>query len=86
MAETTVNILWLSLLDNDQPQSKFNITQKPQQTTQSFSKILNNVCDKSLSQLPKPCLKGDRLAILTTKEEYLACLEACKHNLHERII
>ncbi|KAI5418682.1 hypothetical protein KIW84_043056 [Lathyrus oleraceus] len=30
--------------------------------------------------------QGDRLAIVIPKEEYIAGVEACKHNLHRRII
>ncbi|GAU42257.1 hypothetical protein TSUD_327350 [Trifolium subterraneum] len=36
--------------------------------------------------LPQACVKGDNLAISIPEEEYDAGLNACKHNLHGRII
>ncbi|MCH85772.1 hypothetical protein A2U01_0006622, partial [Trifolium medium] len=45
-----------------------------------------NVCDIPLSQLPQACVKGDGLAIPIPEEEYLAGMDACKHNLHGRIV
>ena len=52
----------------------------------SFAEAVNNVCDIPLSQLSKLCVKGDRMAIVIPEEEYLLGLEACKHNLHGRVI
>ncbi|XP_058776082.1 uncharacterized protein LOC131650388 [Vicia villosa] len=48
--------------------------------------VSNNVCDIPLSQLPTPCLKGDRLAITIPEEEYALGVEACKHHLHGRVV
>lgn len=57
---------------------------KPQK---SFAQALNsNVCDIPFSQLPKPVIKGDLSSIEIPEDEYEACLEDCKHNLHGRII
>jgi hypothetical protein len=39
-----------------------------------------------LSQFQQPVVKGDRLAIEIPESAYEAGLEACKHNLHGRII
>jgi hypothetical protein len=39
-----------------------------------------------LSQFPQAYFKGDRLAIATPEVEYDARVDACKHNLHGRII
>jgi hypothetical protein len=50
-----------------------------------FAQALSNVCDIPLSQLPKPCVKGDRIAITIPEDEYLVGVEACKHNLHGRV-
>ncbi|KAI5416885.1 uncharacterized protein LOC127136277 [Lathyrus oleraceus] len=36
--------------------------------------------------MPKACVKRDRLSIVISEEEYLLGVEACKHNLHGRII
>lgn len=47
-----------------------------------FFQIVNNICDISVSQLPKPSIKGDMIAITIPKEEYLTGLETCKLNLH----
>lgn len=47
---------------------------------------VNNVCDIPTSQLPQPMIKGDRVAITISKDEYQDGLEAYKHNLHARII
>ncbi|GAU13228.1 hypothetical protein TSUD_245980 [Trifolium subterraneum] len=52
----------------------------------TFAQALSNVCDIPLNQFPKPCVKGDRWAIAIPEEEYLAGMEACKHNLHGKII
>jgi hypothetical protein len=52
----------------------------------SFAQAVTNVCEIPLSQLPQACVKGDRLAIAIPESDYNAGLEACKHNLHGRII
>lgn len=52
----------------------------------TFAQALSNVCDIPHSQLPKPCLKGDDLAISIPDDEYDAGLDACKHNLQGRVI
>ncbi|KAI5440249.1 hypothetical protein KIW84_025540 [Lathyrus oleraceus] len=39
-----------------------------------------------MSQLLVPCVKGDRIKIFIPEDEYHIGLEACKHNLHRRII
>jgi len=33
-----------------------------------------------------PYIKGDNFSITNLGDEYLAGVDACKHNLHERII
>lgn len=53
---------------------------------ESFVEAVNNVCDISISQFLKPCVKRDRLSIVIPEEEYLLGVEACKHNLHGRVI
>lgn len=53
---------------------------------QSFVDVVNNVCDIPLSQFLKPCVKGDRIAIPISEEEYQLGLKAGKHNLHGRVI
>ncbi|MCH81737.1 DUF4283 domain protein [Trifolium medium] len=63
------------------------VTEKNQpKTLKSFAQAVSNVCEIPQSQLPQACLKGDRLAIPIPEEEYSAGVEACKFNLHRRII
>ncbi|KAI5391556.1 hypothetical protein KIW84_076388 [Lathyrus oleraceus] len=45
----------------------------------SFVEAVNNVCDIPLSQLPKPSVKGDKLAIVIPEEEYQLGLKAWAH-------
>lgn len=53
----------------------------------SFASVVsNNVCDIPLSQLPTPCLKGDRLAISIPEEKYQLGVETCKHHLYGRVV
>ncbi|PNY02253.1 hypothetical protein L195_g025558 [Trifolium pratense] len=52
----------------------------------SFAQALNNVCDVPLNHLPKPCLKGDDIAIKIPQEEYKASLEDCQNHLHGRLL
>lgn len=44
------------------------------------------MCDIPLSPLHQPCMNGDRLTIEISEEEYLAGIDECKFNIHERII
>lgn len=48
--------------------------------------MLSNVCDIPDLQLPKPTLKGDKFSILIPDDEYDLGLDACKNNLHARVI
>jgi hypothetical protein len=48
--------------------------------------VSTNLCDIPLSQFQQPVVKGDRLAIEIPEAAYEAGLEACKHNLHGRIL
>ncbi|MCI59006.1 hypothetical protein A2U01_0080261, partial [Trifolium medium] len=50
-------------------------------TQKSFAQAVNNVCEIPLSQLPQPCVKGDRIAIPIPEAEYTVGVDACKHNL-----
>ena len=52
----------------------------------TFAQVLSNVCDIPDSQLPKPTLKGDKFSILIPDDEYDLGLDACKNNLHARVI
>jgi hypothetical protein len=36
--------------------------------------------------MPQPCLKGDDLAIMILEDDYMANVDACKLNLHGRVI
>ncbi|XP_058783717.1 uncharacterized protein LOC131658440 [Vicia villosa] len=63
--------------------SLLNLSNKP---TKSYVKLMSNVCNIPLSQLPTPCIKGDRVSITIPEDECLLGLESCKQNLHGRII
>jgi hypothetical protein len=52
----------------------------------SFAQALANICDTPSSQLPKPTIKGDKFSISIPDDEYDLGMEACKNNLHARII
>jgi hypothetical protein len=77
-----VIIPWSCLSQSSKPP----LPPSPPTQQKTFAQALSNVCDIPLSQLPKPCVKGDRIAITIPEDEYLAGVEACKHNLHGRII
>jgi len=81
-------ISWPCLIDDNQPSIATNKpSPQPKQTTQkTFAQALNTICDIPLSQLPKPCLKGNESAILIPEDEYEAGIETCKNNLHARVI
>ncbi|KAK2388533.1 hypothetical protein QL285_062210 [Trifolium repens] len=72
----------LSETQKDIPTPK--ISTPPQQRT--FAQALTNVCDIPLSQFPKASLKGDHVAIAIPESDYLAGIDACKYNLHGRIM
>lgn len=98
MSKSTTNnvlILWPCLIDppspsdsKPNPKTTSSSSQVPIPKTQqkTFAQALSNVCDVPLSQLPQPCLKGDRVAIEIPEDEYLAGMDECKHALHGRII
>lgn len=69
---------------------KIDSSSKPPQAvhkqTKTFAQAVNNLCDIPSSQLPQPILKGDNLSISIPEDEYVAGMNACKHNLHARII
>lgn len=69
-------------LSPKQPEPEINHLKPPK----SFAQAVSNVCEIPLSQFPQACFKGDRLAISIPEGEYNTGLEACKHNLHGRII
>ncbi|PNX89065.1 hypothetical protein L195_g045182, partial [Trifolium pratense] len=50
----------------------------------SFAQALSNAYD--VSQLPKPSLKGDDVAIKIPQEEYKASLEDCQNHFHGRLL
>jgi hypothetical protein len=76
-------IPWPCVDPSPKPIQPENIQPKP---LKSFVQAVANVCEIPLSQLPQACFKGDELAIGIPEEEYMAGIDACKHNLHGRII
>jgi hypothetical protein len=57
-----------------------------QQQQKTFVQSVNNVCDIPTNQLPKPCLKGNRISITIPEDDYEAGIDDCKHCLHGRVI
>ncbi|WJX18974.1 hypothetical protein P8452_08719 [Trifolium repens] len=82
---TTFNIPWKCLDLSTEPKIT-NIDPPKPSKPKTFAQALNNLCDIPLSQFPQPVVKGDRLAIEIPESIYEAGLEACKHNLHGRIL
>jgi hypothetical protein len=80
---STFNIPW-KFLDLDKEPSP--IITAPIKQNKTFAQALTNLCDIPASQLQQPVVKGDGLAIEIPDEAYHAGLDACKHNLHGRII
>ncbi|XP_058762043.1 uncharacterized protein LOC131635437 [Vicia villosa] len=69
------------------PNNTHNVSSSTTVQAKSFAYVVsNNVCNIPLSQLPIPCMKGDRLAITIPEEEYALGVEACKHHLHGRVV
>jgi len=60
-----------------------NTTPKHEKT---FAQVISNVYDIPTSQLPQMVIKGDRVSISISEDDYMACIDECIHNLHERII
>ncbi|MCI14278.1 pectin acetylesterase [Trifolium medium] len=77
------SIPWACLDTSSKPDNSEKTQPKPHK---SFAQAVSNVCDIPLSQLPQACVKGVDLAIPIPEVEYLAGIDACKHNLHGRII
>jgi hypothetical protein len=80
----SVVIPWPCLSQSSKDSALPKTSTPPQQ--RSFAQALTNVCDIPLSQFPKPCLKGDHVAIAIPETDYLADIDACKYNLHGRIM
>ncbi|KAK2404888.1 hypothetical protein QL285_054191 [Trifolium repens] len=82
------NIPWKCLYFESEPTKTIinqpNLNQP--KTPKTFVQALSNVCDIPLSQLPQPVVKGVRLAIEIPEVAYQVGLDACKHNLHGRIL
>ncbi|KAK2434847.1 hypothetical protein QL285_019959 [Trifolium repens] len=80
------SIPWPCLDASSSPPKQPNPPSNNLKNQKSFAQALTNVCDIPASQLPQPCVKGDRLAISIPDEEYLVGLNVCKHNLHGRVV
>lgn len=68
------------------PQKQYGNEPSKEKSHKTSVQVMENVFNIQVSQLPEPCVKGDMIAISTLDDEYLAGVEACKHNLHGRII
>jgi hypothetical protein len=58
----------------------------PMVSNRSFAQALVNKVDVSLSDLPKPCLKGDSFSIKISEHVYQAGLSNCNNYIHERLV
>jgi hypothetical protein len=52
----------------------------------SFAQVLSPASYAITVPLPQPVLKGDSLSLKITEEVYVKGIEACKNNLHGRIV
>lgn len=64
--------------------SPSNSSLTPQKKT--FAQALNDAFDIHLSQLPRPCLNGDKISIKISEDAYQAGLARCKYSLHGRLL
>jgi hypothetical protein len=71
------SIPWPCLDASSSPQKQSNPPSNNLKNQKSFAQALTNVCDIPASQLPQPCVKGDRLAISIPDEEYLISRFEC---------
>ncbi|PNY08940.1 hypothetical protein L195_g005480 [Trifolium pratense] len=55
-------------------------------SNRSFAQALLNKVDVSLTELPKPCLKGNSLSIKISEEVYQFGLANCNNYLHGRLV
>ncbi|WJX52654.1 hypothetical protein P8452_38744 [Trifolium repens] len=58
----------------------------PVVSNRSFAQALLNKVDVSLTQLPKPCLKGNSLSIKISEDVYQTGLANCNNYLHGRLV
>lgn len=68
-------------LDPSPPSPSQPLAQK-----KTFAQALHAAIDVPLSQLPRPCIKGDSVSIKISENEYIKGLDSCKMNLHGRLI
>ncbi|MCI08339.1 pectin acetylesterase, partial [Trifolium medium] len=84
---TSFDIPWKCLAGDSEPKIPTKEQPKEQpKVHRTFAQALTNICEIPLSQIPQPVVKGDRLSIQIPEDDYLAGMDACKHNLHGRII
>jgi hypothetical protein len=83
---SSFNIPWKCLDLDSEPKNTTIVQPNPTVIPKTFAQALTNLCDIPLSQFPQPVVKGDRLAIEIPEIAYQAGLDACKHNLHGRIV
>ncbi|KAK2418107.1 hypothetical protein QL285_040346 [Trifolium repens] len=83
------SIPWSFLHDvneNHAPNSDSTSVKQPQKQQKTFVQAVNNVCDIPTNQLPKPCVKGNKISIIIPEDDYEAGIDDCKHCLHGRVI
>lgn len=78
---TSLNPLPNVVNDSSKPDSATSETK-----TLSFAQVVSNSLDISLSQLLKPCVKGDSISIKISEEEYKIGIESSKNCLHGHLL
>jgi len=73
-------IPWNCLMDREVSLDN-NVYVMPSQR-KTFAQTLENTCDIHFSQLPTPCIKGDKIVVWIDETNYFASLENCKTHLH----
>lgn len=86
MANNTPICPWGFLAPSPPPTPVASTARIAPQQKISFAQALTNTIAFPLSQLPRPCFKGDALSIKISEDEYQAGLAGCKHNLHGRLV
>jgi len=62
------------------------VASPPVVSNRSFAQALLNKVDVSVTELPKPCLKGNSLSIKISEDVYQFGLPNCNNYLHGRLV
>lgn len=85
----TLTVTWMFLDINSKPTLKPKSSRAEESVPKqqkSSARVVNNVCNILIFQLPKSCVKGDMIVIVIREYEYYKWVESCRHNLHRIIV